>query len=123
MPPHTPCKTAAVSKSNGATPHGKREVPTDPSAGDQCGSGPPCDAEPVAPAGNAASSTDLRNAMPADALESNGGPSDLGETIGAFAELVTVMRATGSLVDIDVLNALIAWLAELLDEPWPPAGT
>jgi hypothetical protein len=121
MPPYTPCKTAAVSKGKRATPRSKREVPTDPSAGDQCESGLPSDSEPVAPTANLASTVDLRNAMTADAQESDGAPSDLGETIGAFAELVAVMRATGGgLVDIDVLNALIAWLAELLDEARPP---
>jgi hypothetical protein len=60
----------------------------------------------------------LRNARGPELLTT--GCSELGASIAAFAELVAVMQVTGSLVDGDVLRALILRLAELLGESVPP---
>jgi hypothetical protein len=64
---------------------------------------------------------DLRNTtqLVLEATVSSPGLSELGESIGAFGELVAVMRATGNLIDDEMLEALIVRIADLLGEPLP----
>jgi hypothetical protein len=69
-----------------------------------CAIAEPSDRTPPFP-----STRDLRNATSGDQA-----------AIAEFADLMAVMRVTGNVLDADLLHALIARLADLLDEPLPP---